>query len=209
MRLTRSSWRASAQTVASPRRSQSGMSRLCQKGLPSTSAAADAIGGRLRGAFSAAMSLATGSSSTSRASSSSLSISAGTSVTLAFLTRSMSRATARCRALKRGCAARARRVSADLSAASRGSALPVSSACCCASRSSDSTSTTRFSSRERDRLCISSSSWLRCRLISPSRVSCNASRAASPRASSCASRAKVRASIAWAPESAWRRASSS
>jgi hypothetical protein len=34
-------------------------------------------------------------------------------------------------------------------------------------RKADSMSTTRFSSRERDRLCINSSSWLRCKATSP------------------------------------------
>jgi hypothetical protein len=60
-----------------------------------------------------------------------------------------------------------------LRAATRGSRLPVSWACCCAMRMADSMSTTRFSSRERDRLCISSSSWLRCSATSPTRASCH------------------------------------
>ena len=115
---------------------------------------------------------------------------------------------ARCSGLRRGWAARVRRWSADFSAASKGSALPVSWACCWASRSADSTSTTRFSSRERDRLCISSSSWPRCRLTSLRRVSCSASRADSRRAPSWASRASMRASMDWALESVVRRASS-
>jgi hypothetical protein len=87
-------------------------------------------------------------------------------VTLAERMRSMSRAIAARRRASRGCAARARRWSAVRSAASSGSALPVSCVCCCARRSADSMSTTRFSSRERDRLCISSSSWVRCRATS-------------------------------------------
>jgi len=127
------------------------------------------------------------------------------SVTLARPRRSRSLSIARCTGARRGWAARSMRCWALLSAATRGSRLPVSCACCCASRTADSMSTTRFSSRERDRLCISSSSWLRCSATSLIRVSATDSLAAVSRTSSCACRAMVRASMASAPDSAdWR-----
>ena len=150
-----------------------------------------------------------GRSSTRRTRSSSRFSSAGVSVMAAVLMRSMSRTMARCSGASRGWAARVMRWSADLRALSRGSALPVSWACCCARRSADSMSTTKFSSRERDRLCISSSSWVRCRATSLRRVSLTVWRVAVSRATSWASRATVRASMAWAWASAVCRASCS
>ena len=101
------------------------------------------------------------------------------------------------------------RWSPALSAASSGSALPVTCACCSARRTADSMSTTRFSSRERDRLCISSSSCERCSATSATRVSVSASRAAVSRTASCAWRASVRASMDCASASALWRASCS
>ena len=142
------------------------------------------------------MALATGNSSTILVSSSILIISTGTSVRLAVFMRSRSLASARSNGLSRGWAARSKRSLADVMAAINGTALPVSWACCCASLSADSMSTTRFSSRERDRLCISSSSWVRCKLTSLMRFSWPASLAVSSRVASCAALASVRASMA-------------
>ena len=112
-------------------------------------------------------------------------------------------------ALGIGVAVPSMRWSADFSAATSGSRLPVSWACCCASRMADSMSTTRFSSRERDRLCISSSSWVRCRDTSLSLASVSAWRAAVSRVCSMAWRAMARASTEAAPASALWRASCS
>ena len=123
--------------------------------------------------------------------------------------RLMSRVIARCNCASRGCAARVTRWSALLSAATSGSTLPVNWACCCARRIADSMSTTRFSSRERDRLWIRSSSWVRCNATSLNLTSDSASRAAVSRVSSWAWRARVRASSACTPESALCRASCS
>ena len=150
-------------------------------------------------AATGATALASTSSSASRTSSSSLTSKLGVSLTAADLMRSMSRTIARCNAVSLGCAARSTRWSADRSAASKGSTLPVSWACCWAKRIADSMSTTRFSSRERDRLCISSCSWVRCSEISLSRASNTATRAAVSRASSWAWRALARASCACSP----------
>ena len=153
--------------------------------------------------------LASGNSSASRTSSSSLTSRAAVSDTVLALTRPTSRAIERCSGARRGCAARATRCSALLRAASSGSTLPVNWACCCASRIADSISTTRFSSRERDRLCINSSSWLRCSATSLRRASATAARAAVSRASSMACRATARASPDCAMLSALWRASCS
>ena len=109
----------------------------------------------------------------------------------------------------RGCAARERRWSAVRKAASSGSELPVSCVCCCARRSADSMSTTRFSSRVRERLCIRSSSCVRCSATSDRRASSTAWRATASRAMSWAWRASALASIAFAPVSALCRASCS
>ncbi|MCY1171530.1 hypothetical protein D9M73_116430 [compost metagenome] len=215
IRLTRNRRRASSRTLSRKRCSQACSacrSNICAKvfsswAAPALAAGAAGAGAALRGVVF--MALAIGRSSTSRLNSSSLISRTGTSVRLAARTRSRSLAIARCRGFRRGWAARDRRRSADFSAATMGSTLPVSCACCWASRSPDSMSTTRFSSRERDRLCISSSSCVRCRLTSLMRVSWIASRAASSRVLSWAALARVRASIAWAPESVLRRASSS
>jgi len=152
--------------------------------------------------------LRTGHSSTWRASSSSRRTRPGMSASGAFWMRSMSRAMARCTGFRRGWAARAMRWSAACSAEISGWAVPVSWACCCAKRSADSRSWTRLSSRERESVSISSSSWLRCRLTSDSRTSATASRACSScvRASACA--ANRRASAACVALSWLRRASS-
>ena len=109
---------------------------------------------------------------------------------------------ARCSGASRGCAARATRCSPALSAASSGCTLPVAWACSSARRTADSMSTTRFSSRERERLCISSSSWARCSVSSDTRVSSSARRAAASLTVSCAWRARARASVAWTVASA-------
>ncbi len=216
IRLTRSSALASSRTACTALRAAA--SSRCLSNQASSEACTcpfgPAVGVATVGVFCladvfATMALATGSSSAMRVSSSILIISTGTSVRLAALMRSRSLASARCKGFSRGCAARCRRWAAVVMAAIKGTALPVNWACCCASRKADSMSTTRFSSRERDRLCISSSSWARCKLTSLIRFSCKASRAVSSRALSCAALASVRASIDWAPESKLRRASSS
>ncbi|MNY23983.1 hypothetical protein D3C86_1576710 [compost metagenome] len=116
---------------------------------------------------------------------------------------------ARCTGVSRGWAARSMRWAALRSVATSGSRLPVSCDCCCAMRIAVSMSTISVSSRVRDRLCTSSSSWLRCSVTSPTRASMTEMRAALSRATSCASRAMVRASIACVPESALWRASCS
>ena len=92
--------------------------------------------------------------------------------------RSRSFSIARSTGASRGWAARCRRCRADCRVASKGSALPVSWACCWAMRRPASMSTSRFSSRERERLWISSSSCPRCRATSPKRPSIRLSRAA-------------------------------
>ena len=160
-------------------------------------------------AAAVATALASGKSSARRTSSSILMSSVGVSDKVVALMRSTSRAMARCSGLSLGCAARNTRWSAVFNAASSGSTLPVSCACCCARRTVDSISTTRFSSRERDRLCISSSSWVRCRATSLNLASDTASLAAVSCASSWAALAIMRASIDWAPESALCRANCS
>jgi hypothetical protein len=69
----------------------------------------------------------------------------------------------------------------------------------------ESMSTTRFSSRDRDMLCMSSSNWVRCSDSSAMRASMTEVRAALSRARSWASRASVRASTDWEPDCAdWR-----
>ena len=223
MRLTRSRLLASSRRPSSVRPDQSRsacMSMKLQKddlgaapALPAAGLATGIAAASVAGCAIAAASLTTwltnGKSSIRRTISSSLNSSAGTSVSDALLMRSLSLRMARCTGLRRGWAARTSRCSADFRAASRGSALPVSWACCWASRKLASISTTRLSSRERDRLRINSSSWLRCKLTSLSRVSVASSRADSSRVASCAWRASVRASMAWAPASVLRLASSS
>jgi hypothetical protein len=152
-----------------------------------------------------ATSLCTGRSSTRRTSSSRRASRPAVSVTLARASRSRSRVMARWIGARRGWAARSMRCWALLSAATSGSRLPVSCACCWARRMAASMSTTRFSSRERDRLCMSSSSWLRCSADSFTRASSTLRRVLASRASSSAWRARVRASTAWVLESAdWR-----
>ena len=203
MRLTRTRLRASSRTTSQVR------------SRPRAHQACGAAGGlvascvavllRLLGVWPTAYSV--GRSSTSRTRSSSRESSAGVSVMAAALMRSMSRLTARCSGASRGWAARDIRWSAVLRALSSGSALPVRLACCCARRRDDSMSTTRFSSRERDRLCIRSSSCERCRATSLRRVSFTVRRAAVSRDSSWASRATVRASMAWVLVSVFCRAS--
>ena len=153
--------------------------------------------------------LSAGRSSTPRIRSSSFSSASPSSPLALARMRSMSRAW-RAAAAPAAAARRARGAGRrPCSAASSGSTLPVSCACCCARRRADSMSTTRFSSRERDRLCISSSSCVRCSATSPTRVSASARRAAVSRAVSCAWRASVRASIDCASASALWRASCS
>ena len=203
MRLTRTRLRASSRTTSQVR------------SRPRAHQACGAAGGlvascvavllRLLGIWPTAYSV--GRSSTSRTRSSSRDSRAGVSVMAAALIRSMSRLTARCSGASRGWAAREIRWSAVLRALSSGSALPVRLACCCARRRDDSMSTTRFSSRERDRLCIRSSSCERCRATSLRRVSFTVRRAAVSRDSSWASRATVRASMAWVLVSVFCRAS--
>ena len=113
--------------------------------------------------------LASGISSISSASSSIFTSKAGVSARAMLLMRARSLATARWTRAKRGCAARERRKSTACKVSTTGSMLPLNWACCCAKASADSMSTSRFSSRARDRLCISSSNWLRCRATSASR----------------------------------------
>ena len=139
--------------------------------------------------------LAKGNSSASKTNSSSCNSSAGVSESGVFCTRAMSRAIARCSGARRGCAARPRRKSAIFSADTKGSMLPVSCACCCARRTAASISTTRFSSRERERLCISSSTCARCSETSVSLTSVTASLAAVSIAKSRAWWALVLASV--------------
>ncbi len=127
------------------------------------------------------------------------------SVTLMRASRSRSRSSARITGARRGCAARSMRWRAFLSVATSGCRLPDSSACCWARRMEESMSTTRFSSRERDMLCRSSSSCVRCSDSSAMRASMTEVRAALSRARSWASRARVRASTDWEPDCAdWR-----
>ena len=85
---------------------------------------------------------------------------------------------ARSTGASRGWATLDKRFCAACRATNRGCTLPVSSACCCAKPKADSISTTRFSSRERDRLCIRSSSWVRCNATSLKRASSKATLAA-------------------------------
>ena len=143
-----------------------------------------------------------GKVSTKRTNSSNLKSKAGVSATAVALMRSMSRVKARSTGARRGWATLVSRCSAELSAANSGCTLPVSWACCCAKRIADSISTTKFSSRERDKLCISSSSWLRCRATSLSLASVTDRRAAVSRASSSACLDITRASTACVPVSA-------
>ncbi len=203
MRRTRTRPRISSFTTSQPR-----CSGAIQAGRPDASpaAAAEAAAGRTLAArrwVAAAWATAflSGSSSTWRSSSSSRASRPAVSVTLALARRSRSSARARCTGARRGWAARSMRCCALLMEATSGCTLPVSWACCCARRTLASMSTTRFSSRERERLCISSSSWLRCRATSLSRVSCTARRADDSCASSLAWRARARASMAWRPAS--------
>ena len=174
MRLTRTSPRASSRTT-----SQLRCRVACHQGRLAWSVAVLVAAGadRRRVAAACATALSTGRSSTWRTSSSSRPSRPAVSVTAARVSRSRSRPMALCRGARRGWAARSMRWLADFSAATSGSRLPVSWACCCASRMADSMSTTRFSSRERDRLCISSSSWLRCSATSLTRASATESRA--------------------------------
>ena len=104
---------------------------------------------------------------------------------------------ARNKGAKRGCATLVKRICDDCNAANSGWTLPVSCDCCWARRMADSISTTKFSSRERDRLCIKSSSCARCNDTSLNLASVTARRAAVSRASSSACLALTRASTAW------------
>ena len=214
MRLTRTRLRASSRTT-----SQLVCSALCHHALPDGGAApAPApplaawarISAFMRWVSAAwATALSTGRSSTWRTRSSRRASRPAVSVTLVCLRCSRSCSMARCTGARWGCAVRSMRCWALCSAAIRGCMLPVSWACCCDMRSTDSRSTTRFSSRVRDRLLTSSSIWLRCRARSPSRVSTAVRRATASVTCSCAWRATVRASMDWVPASALWRASCS
>ena len=76
-------------------------------------------------------------------------------------------------------------------------------------RKADSMSTTKVSSRERDRLCINSSSCVRCKATSEMRASMSETRAALSCTVSWACLAQVLASSACKPVSALWRASCS
>ena len=135
--------------------------------------------------------------STARTNSSILMSNVGVSVTGVALICSISRTMARNTGANRGCATLVKRNCEDCSAANSGCTLPVSCDCCWARRMADSMSTTRFSSRERDRLCIKSSSCARCKDTSLNLASVTAKRAAVSRANSSACLALTRASTAW------------
>ena len=201
MRLTRTRPRASSRTT-SQLRCKAACHQARSPWLSGGVFVGAGVAARRRVAAAWATAFSTGSSSTWRTRSSRRASRPAVSVTVARVRRSRSRPMARCTGARRGWAARSMRWLALLSAATRGSRLPVSCACCCARRMADSMSTTRFSSRERDRLCMSSSSWLRCSATSLTRASATDRRAAVSRTSSSAWRAMVRASMACAPESA-------
>ena len=135
--------------------------------------------------------------STARTNSSILMSNVGVSVTGVALICSISRTMARNKGANRGCATLVKRICDDCNAANSGCTLPVSCDCCCARRMADSISTTRFSSRERDKLCIKSSSCARCSATSLNLASVTAKRAAVSRANSSACLALTRASTAW------------
>ncbi|OIQ67942.1 hypothetical protein GALL_504770 [mine drainage metagenome] len=148
-------------------------------------------------------------SSTNAARSLSLCAAAAMSGVTALRSRVRSDCTARRRICALGLGERTSRASALCRVAISGCTLPMSCACCCARRKAASMSTTRFSSRERDRLCMSSSSWLRCKATSLRRASSKAAREAVSWASASDWRATARASCDWVCASVLWRASCS